>query len=248
MKDAELQASWDDKAAAWNDWVGTDGDRNRQVNSDPVLHRLLGSPEGLDILDAGCGTGYLSVKLAAAGGRVVGVDLSPAMIAHARDNAASAGVSVRFLAQSLAALTRLPDASFDRAVSNYVLMDLPDLEGAMVELARVLRPGGFAVLVFLHPCFGPPGGPERLDDGSVRYRWPWPYLEQRRFEESWGPFNSAFIAFHRPLSAYFAAITQAGLTVAELHEPAGEDTTGLTPEQIRGVRMTPFSVVLKVLR
>lgn len=248
MSEHDLQASWDDKAADWNDWVGTDGDRNRRVNSDPVLHRLLGSPAGLDILDAGCGTGYLSVKLAAAGGAVVGVDLSPAMIAHAEQNAAAAGVSARFVVGSLSALSALPDASFDRAVSNYVLMDLPDLEGAMSELSRVLRPGGFAVLVVLHPCFCPPGGPERLEDGSVRYRWPWPYLERRRFEEEWGPFSSAFIGFHRPLSAYFAAIAAAGMTVAELHEPAAEDTTGLSEAEIRRLRMTPFSVVLKVLR
>lgn len=246
--DDSLQQSWDDKAADWNAWVGEDGDRNRRVNSDPALHRLLGSVEGLDVLDAGCGTGYLSVKLAAAGGRVTGVDLSPKMIAHARDNAARAGVSVRFEVGSCAALSALPDAAFDRIVSNYVLMDLPDIEGAMAAFSRVLRPGGYAVLVFLHPCFCPPGGPERLDDGSVRYRWPWPYLERRRFEESWGPFSTPFVGFHRPLSDYFAAISAAGMTVTALLEPAGENTEGLSEAEIQRVRMTPFSVVLRVAR
>ena len=244
----DIRESWNDKAADWDAWVGVEGDENRRVNSDPVLLRFLGSVDGLDVLDAGCGTGYLSIKLARAGAAVVGVDLSPAMIAHATTNAGAAGVTPRFLVGSCSALRDLPDASFDRLVSNYVLMDLPDLEGAMKSFARVLRPGGHGVLVFLHPCFGPPGGPERLPDGSVRYHWPWPYLERRRFEESWGPFSSSFIAFHRPLSAYFSAIASAGMMVAQLAEPAAENPSGLTETQIRRARMTPFSVVLKVLR
>lgn len=46
------------------------------MNSDPVLWDFLGDVRGGDVLDAGCGTGYLSRKLSAAGARVVGVDLS----------------------------------------------------------------------------------------------------------------------------------------------------------------------------
>ena len=244
----ELRRSWDDKAAEWNAHVGAEGDANRRFNSDPVLWRLLGDVAGLTVLDAGCGTGYLSVKLAQAGATVIGVDYSPGMVAVAAENVARAGVEVRLQVGSASALADLPDASVDRIVSNYVLMDLPDIEGAMAAAARVLRPGGFAVVVFLHPCFCPPGGPERLPDRTVRYHWPWPYLERRRFDESWGPFSSSFIGYHRPLSVYFSAIFSAGLTVTAFEEPAAENREGLSAEEIDRLRRTPFSVVMRLER
>lgn len=244
----ELRRSWDDKAADWHIQVGEEGDANRRINSDPVLWRLLGDVEGRTVLDAGCGTGYLSVKLARAGATVIGVDQSPEMIRIAAENIARAGVAARLHVGSASQLAALPDASIDRIVSNYVLMDLPDLEGAMAAFARVLRPGGHAVVVFLHPCFCPPGGWERLPDGRVRTTWPWSYLERRQFEESWGHFRSPFIGFHRPLSAYFAAIFSAGLAVTAFEEPAAENREGLTQAQVDHIRMTPYSVVMRLHR
>ena len=242
----ELVRSWDDKAAEWDAWIGVEGDANRRINSDPVLWRLLGDVRGRSVLDAGCGTGYLSVKLAQAGADVVGVDLSPEMVAIAAGNAARAGVQGRFLAGSCADLAGVADASVDCVVSNYVLMDLPDLDGAMAAFARVLRPGGVVVAALLHPCFSPPGGSERCDDGSVRYRWPWSYLDRRRFEESWGPFATPFVAFHRPLSAYFAAILGAGLSVTAFEEPIAEAREGLSDAEVARRRMTPYVLVLRL--
>ena len=80
------------------------------------------------------------------------------------------------------------------------------------------------------------------------YRWPWPELGRSRFGETWGAFKSAFSVFQHPLSDDFFTIEQAGLTVAERHEPAAEDSTGLSDEESRRARMTSFFVVLMVLR
>src|SRR5690349_14465802 len=60
--------------------VGLDGDRNRMLNSDPVLWRFAGDLRGLKVLDVGCGTGYLSKHASARGAMVTGVDLSERMI------------------------------------------------------------------------------------------------------------------------------------------------------------------------
>lgn len=51
----------------------------------------------------------------------------------------------------------LGDATFDKAVSNYVLMDIRDYEGALIEVARVLKPGGTFVVVISHPAFASVG-------------------------------------------------------------------------------------------
>src|ERR1700733_6469106 len=97
-------ASWDQKARDWHVQVGTDGDRNRRLNSDPVLWRFAGEVRGLDVLDAGCGTGYLAIKLVRAGARVHAVDFSPAMIEVARENIAEATTPMHLAVDSICEL------------------------------------------------------------------------------------------------------------------------------------------------
>jgi 2-polyprenyl-3-methyl-5-hydroxy-6-metoxy-1,4-benzoquinol methylase len=130
MQASELAHHWDIKAADWDVQVGEQGDVNRRYNSDPVLWRLIGQVREQDVLDAGCGTGYLSRQLAQAGARVTGVDISSEMIRIAQAKA-GAGLPIQFVIQNLATLTGLSDARFDAVVSNYVLMDLPDLDIAL---------------------------------------------------------------------------------------------------------------------
>jgi demethylmenaquinone methyltransferase/2-methoxy-6-polyprenyl-1,4-benzoquinol methylase len=92
------------------------------------------------VLDLGCGTGKLGALLTPRA-FVVGVDVSPAMLARAR----RAGD----LALVRATAFRLPfaDAAFRAVVSGFVLRNLRDLPGAFAELARVVEPGGRIALV-----------------------------------------------------------------------------------------------------
>lgn len=111
------------------------------------LDRLY-DPAGLDILDYGCGRGADAIALVQRGAaHVTGFDVSEAEIAHAREAAAAAGVADRttFLVADAHA-TGFPDASFDLVRGNSVLHHL-DLEPALRELARILRPGARAVFV-----------------------------------------------------------------------------------------------------
>ena len=99
-------------------------------------------PMGGTVLDLGCGTGLLGRRLASRAQAVVGLDTSAGMLAAARRRAPA----VRLLQASA---FRLPfaDRAFDAAVSAFVLRNLQDLEGAFVELARVVRAGGVIALV-----------------------------------------------------------------------------------------------------
>jgi demethylmenaquinone methyltransferase/2-methoxy-6-polyprenyl-1,4-benzoquinol methylase len=105
--------------------------------------RAAATPPGTVALDLGCGTGELTASLARAGVRAVGVDASAGMIAAAHRGAAPRTAFVRGSA------FRLPfaPASFDAAVSAFVLRNLADLPGAFAEIARVLRPGAPVALV-----------------------------------------------------------------------------------------------------
>lgn len=142
-------AFWNSIANDWDIQVGRDGDANRRLNSDPVLWRLAGDVAGLTVLDAGCGTGYLSRKLHERGAQVIGADLSYAMIEIARTKTPE----VDFRVESCAELRTVRDGSVDLIGSNYMLMDTPDLEGTMSAFHRFLKTGAHAVLVFSHPCF-----------------------------------------------------------------------------------------------
>jgi SAM-dependent methyltransferase len=115
----------------------------------PPLLEQLGDVAGQDVLDAGCGEGYLSRILAARGARVTGVDLSPRLVELAGQKPASSPITYR--AADLCA--RQPDLEgrFDAVASFFVLNDVEDHRGFAETLARALRPGGRAVLGFNNP-------------------------------------------------------------------------------------------------
>jgi SAM-dependent methyltransferase len=101
---------------------------------------------GERVLDHACGAGtdlLLAAKRVGAGGRVIGVDVTPAMRARAARAAAIAGLAgrVHIEAGRLDELP-LPDASVDVVISNGVLNLSPDKRRTLSEIVRVLRPGG----------------------------------------------------------------------------------------------------------
>jgi demethylmenaquinone methyltransferase/2-methoxy-6-polyprenyl-1,4-benzoquinol methylase len=92
---------------------------------------------GDDVLDACCGTGDLARACLRAGGHVTGLDFSPRML----DRARSKEPSIRWIEGDLLALP-FDDGSFDAATVGFGVRNVPDLDSALSELRRVLRPGG----------------------------------------------------------------------------------------------------------
>src|SRR6202048_1309162 len=87
---------------------------------DRIFGLVLAGRSALGVLDAGCGTGFLSLELAARGHRVAGIDFAPAMLAEARRKAAERGLAIRYEA---ADAEQLPFAAgeFDLVISRHVL-------------------------------------------------------------------------------------------------------------------------------
>lgn len=245
---AEVRAFWNEVAEGWRLQVGQDGDANRRHCSDPVLWELLGDVQGRRVLDAGCGTGYLTRKLAEAGARVVGVDLSDRMVALARESYPD----LTFRADSVERLDTVGDAEFHTVVANYVLMDTPHLSEALRSFHRVLVDDGAAVVVFSHPCFPQGRRSESADGSEVSYTWDSPYFEEgRRVDPPWGHFEREFIWFHRPLSAYWRAFRDAGFVVDRFEEPrAPADVLAtLESERLRRKLSTrPYSVAFRLTK
>ncbi len=137
-------------------------------------------PETAAVLDAGCGTGEITARLAALlpHGRLLGVDVIDDHLDRARDRSAAFGDRVRFEHRSIFALG-LPDATFDLTVCRHVLHAVPHVEQALAELVRVTRPGGWLHLIvedYLMIHFEP----RRLDPDDLWQQGP------RRFGEATG--------------------------------------------------------------
>jgi ubiquinone/menaquinone biosynthesis C-methylase UbiE len=97
-----------------------------------------------DVLEVGCGTGLVLERITRFARSARGVDLSPGMLARARE---------RGLDVLEGSATELPfaDASFDVACSFKVLAHVPQIEKALAEMARVTRPGGVVIAEFYNP-------------------------------------------------------------------------------------------------
>jgi SAM-dependent methyltransferase len=116
-------------------------DRFRPSYPDAVIDELLGPrPEGLDVLDVGCGTGIAARQIAQRGAKVLGVELAPRMARIARGH----GIDVEIAAfESWDAAGR----TFDR-VSSAQAWHWLDLPVATAKAAAVLRPGGKLCLIW----------------------------------------------------------------------------------------------------
>ena len=110
------------------------------------MRAVLGARPGERGLDIGCGPGFLACELGrdvGADGRIVGIDESPEMVEAARARIAREGLGDRVEVQpGDAARLDLPAATFDFVTAVQVYLYVPDIEGALAEAARVLRPGG----------------------------------------------------------------------------------------------------------
>ena len=102
---------------------------------------------GERVLDVGCGTGALAVRLARQGCYITGIDISPRMLAQAAERVRAEAMDSQVVFQELGAVdldTGFPDASFDVVVSTLVLSELSEdeIEYTLQEIGRILRPKG----------------------------------------------------------------------------------------------------------
>jgi ubiquinone biosynthesis O-methyltransferase len=225
VSEKQVSHAWDELADKWISGYTEYGDMNREYVIDPVIFRLLGSINGLSILDAGCGGGYLCRQLARKGAKVVGVDISKKFIEIAEQKEKENPLNIKYYAGSLHNLPMFKDKTFDIIISNLVLMDVADLNKAIKELRRVLKKSGKLIFSIMHPCFPSPTihgwmrEPRDSDRKEDRLYW----MVDRYFDrtmETWQFYDwPAAYSFHRPLSDYMKVLLKNGLIITDFEEP-----------------------------
>jgi SAM-dependent methyltransferase len=216
-----LRDAWDEHAGDWIVWARAPGhDSYWRFHRDAFLP-LVPAPGHLTV-DLGCGEGRLGRDLRRLGHRVVGIDASPTMLAAAASHPVGLPVTV-----GDAAWLPLAGAAADCVIAFMCLQDVDDMEQAVAEAARVLRPGGRLVMAITHPAntaghFAP--GPE---DATRPFVILGSWFERRMTRDTCerDGYTMTFHSEHRSLQTYVDALADAGFLIERLREVGEPDPT-----------------------
>ena len=229
--EGEVARHWDDNADAWTEHVRKGWDTFREHLNNPAFLKLVGNLKGKTVLDAGCGEGYNTRIFARIGAQMTGVDISPAMIKHAREAEKKEPLGIKYELASFANMSIFGDESFDTVVSTMALMDSPDYEKAITEIHRVLRKNGDFFFSVSHPCFMTKGFGWVTDrQGNQEKLTVSGYFSKAQWVEHW-QFSQvpeelkkdvpqfAIPRFPRTLTEYINPLIQTGFILKKINEP-----------------------------
>lgn len=213
---------WKDIAKEYDQNVGEKGDIRHELIVNPFVFQLMGNLKSKKVLDAGCGNGYLTRKMAKSAKQVIGVDITEELIeiAKNKDNPQN----VEFIQANLESLPFV-DGYFDSILSNLVLVDIERLDKVIHELGRVIRRSGDLVVSILHPCFeNPPRTYSIFDNNGGRIG----RVVQRYFDtglvidKNSKMSNGQFYQhYHHKISDYLNSLVISGFSLEEMIEPNG---------------------------
>jgi ubiquinone/menaquinone biosynthesis C-methylase UbiE len=203
-KPAAPVADYDSFAAAYS--ASNESNLFNAYYARPEMIRLAGDVAGLEILDAGCGSGPLMEALRAEDAVVSGFDLSPAMVELARQRL---GDDADVRVADLGAPLPHPDDAFDLVVACLSLHYVKDWASALAELRRVLRPGGRLIVSIIHPTVYAVVYPEADYFALTQYSEDYDFGEGTVWMTYW----------HRPLQDVINAFIDAGFGIKRVTEP-----------------------------
>lgn len=169
----------------------------------PGTSSLVPDVDGCRVLDAGCGTGVYSEWLTEQGADVVGIDVSEAMLDHARAHVEDAQFQQADLADPLA----FQADSFDGIVSALALGYVEEWRATFAEFARVLEPDGFLVFSVGHPF---DQFPFESEDGDGNY------FDVERQHKEW---DVDVPYYRRPMGEIVNPLLAAGFRLDRVLEP-----------------------------
>ncbi|NLV73197.1 MAG: class I SAM-dependent methyltransferase [Chloroflexi bacterium] len=244
---------WDANAPVWGELARLGYDQFRDYINAPAFMAALPCVEGLLGLDVGCGEGYHTRLVAKRGARLIALDIAPKFI----EQAAADGGPIAWMIASGCAIP-LADQSVDFVISTMCLMDLPDYEGALDEICRVLKLGGFLLFSILHPCFSVAGSEWQLDSfGRRNGLLVRNYFDQASgYVEEWifgaaprelvaGKRHFRIPRFRRTLAGWLNPLFERGLVLERLEEPHASKRQAQRNPRLAASRIVPYFMLLR---
>jgi ubiquinone/menaquinone biosynthesis C-methylase UbiE len=229
--------SWGKVANWYNNLLTTDTDSYQAKVIAPNLTRLVAPVPGQTIVDVATGTGFFAKLWAAHGAQVIAADISSELIALAKaETPAEAGIVYH-----VAPADKMPmiaSASVDALTCVLALQNIAELKGATEEMARILKPGGYAYIVMNHPTFRVPQRSSWVfgEEGplKVQYRRIDGYMSEQQVAIEMNPgskISNTTLSFHRPLQVYVKAWGKAGLAMVNMEEWISHKKSPVGPRQ-----------------
>jgi 2-polyprenyl-3-methyl-5-hydroxy-6-metoxy-1,4-benzoquinol methylase len=238
--------AWDANAEHWDARMGDEGNDFFNLLCWPVLASFLDAPltssrgsapsterlKDQHILDIACGNGLTSRRLAALGAQVTAFDFSANLVEKARVRSAKYGEASQIAYHVLdatdeQALLSLGERSFDAAICNMALFDMPEIEPLFQALRKLLKPNGVFAFSLMHPAFNNSSVTlfaEEWDNGQIQTRYG---VKVTRYINQFLSEGLALrnqpkpqLYFHRPLKNYMNVAFQNGFVLDGFDERA----------------------------
>ena len=211
------RAYWDAMAHEWVDrgrasWASPDPYWGIWHIPESEVHLLPDDLEGKDVIELGCGTGYVSAWLARRGAKPVGIDNSARQLETARAFQEEFGISFPLI-HGNAEHVPFPTGTFDLAISEYGAAIWADPYKWIPEAARILKPGGRLIFMGNAPWIILTE-PELEADGAAGNELLRPYFGMHRFE--WP--DSEGIEFHLGYGDWIRLFRKSGFEIEDLIE------------------------------
>lgn len=252
MDAREVAAHWESNAETWTIYSRAGYDRYRDALNTPAFLDMLPPVTGLKGLDLGCGEGTNTREVVRLGAQMIGLDIAPTFLRHARETEAHDPLGIDYVLGDGQTLD-FPDATFDFVTAFMSMMDMADQQHMLNGVHRILKPGGFLQFSILHPCFVPPTRKtvrneageavavqiaDYFDetDGRIE-RWLFsaiPAEERGRLT----PFSIP--RFHRTLTSWVSMIVEADLTIEAFGEPIASLDVALAEPVVADTRVVPI--------
>ena len=211
--------SWGHVADWYKDVVREEGSYQRDLIL-PNLSRMMGVKKGDKVLDLACGEGLMSRAWRDEGAEVVGVDISPELIAIAKK---SSSTDIDFRVSQANDLGFFKEGSFNKTAIVLAIQNIESVAEVFKECSRVLVSKGKFYIIINHPCFRIPknsswGFDEEI---GVQYRRVDRYLSETKISIDMHPGEKkgeTTVSFHRPLQYYFKLLSKAGFCITRLEE------------------------------
>ena len=245
---------WDENAEAWTTLARLGYDKYRDHINTPAFMAMLPDVAGLRGLDVGCGEGHNTRLVAQQGANLTALDIAGRFVRYAQAREAKEPHGITYLRANAIELP-FDDASFDFVMATMSMMDVPDQDRAIREVARVLQPGGFFQFSILHPCFMTPRFKWVLDEAGKRvalecgdyYKAEQGTIEEWIFGSAPEELKERFEKFRIPrffhtLSTWLNMLIAAGLVIEATAEPYASDESIAIYPSLAATRVVPCSL------